>query len=99
MNGQTLYSDRLAATGLAQKAAVAEAVGPTRLRQIIMEATAAAGTLVLRDGAGGEIKMGQIATPASAGSTYTIDIPGDGLAFKTGIHATISACAAVFGYG
>jgi hypothetical protein len=95
--GQTLYSAQLAATGLAQKAAAAENIGPTRLRQIIIS-SAAGGTFSLLDGTGGEGKMGIVVVPAST-LLQTIDIPDDGIFFKVGIHAVIAGVTLVFGYG
>jgi hypothetical protein len=97
MAGQVLYSAALAGTGLAQKAAVAQAVGPTHLRQIIVCPTGA-GSFSLLDGTGGEGKMGTV-TFGAAAVAFTIDIPDDGVLFRIGIHAVIAGCTLVFGYG
>ena len=92
------YADRISATGQVQYLAVN--LAGTRLRQIIVCPTGSAGSFVLRDGgAGGQVRLPQVDTPASAGAYFVIDIPADGLVFQTSVHATISNCALVCAFG
>lgn len=80
------YSARISLTNIVVSA-------PCRLRQVVVIPGAAAGSFVLRDGsASGQVRMGQVDTPAGAGTPFDIDIPAGGLRFYTGIHATLTNC-------
>jgi len=79
----------LTATGTVQS-------GRTRLLSIYYVGASSAGTLTFKDGGSGGTQKLVITTPAgSAADQYQIDIPLDGIVFKTDIHLTISNVTSV----
>jgi hypothetical protein len=50
----------------------------------------AGGTLILRDGSGGDIAF-SLVIPANAGGASTVVIPGEGIRCDKGIYATTPA--------
>ena len=65
--------------------------GRTRLLSIYYVGHASAGTLTFKDGGGSGTQKLVITTPASsAADQYQVDIPLDGIVFKTDMHLTIS---------
>ena len=70
--------------------------GRTRLLSIYYVGHASAGTLTFKDGGGSGTQKLVITTPASsAADQYQIDIPLDGILFKTDMHLTISNVTSV----
>jgi hypothetical protein len=67
-------------------------LGPCRIKAIYGTSAAAAGTVVLYDGASDAGKaIGTISTPAAAtAGTYYLLLPGEGIVVRTGVYATIT---------
>lgn len=64
--------------------------GAASVLAVQVRATAAAGTVVLKDGgAGGTTKL-TVYTPASAAATVVVPIPGGGILFASKVHATLT---------
>ena len=61
-----------------------------RVRSLQYVASGSAGTITLKDGGSGGTTLCIINTPASATWQALIEIPDDGLLFKTDIYCTIS---------
>lgn len=83
------------------KAARATATGTlvsyrTRLKGIVVTGTAAAGSVIFRDGGASGTILFQIDILANA--EKDIAIPGEGILFSTDIHVTISAVLSVVGF-
>ena len=70
--------------------------GRTRFLSIYYVGNASAGTLTFKDGGATGTQKLVITTPASsAADQYQVDIPLDGLLFKTDMHLTISNVTSV----
>ena len=70
--------------------------GRTRLLSIYYVGHASAGSLTFKDGGGSGTQKLVIATPASsAADQYQVDMPLDGIVFKTDMHLTISNVTSV----
>ena len=70
--------------------------GRTRLLSIYYVGHASAGSLTFKDGGGSGTQKLVIATPAgSAADQYQVDMPLDGILFKTDMHLTISNVTSV----
>ena len=70
--------------------------GRTRLLSIYYVGHASAGTLTFKDGGGSGTQKLVITTPAgSAADQYQINMPLDGILFKTDMHLTISNVTSV----
>jgi len=82
----------LAATG------TAVASSRTRVKSVIIAATATAGSVILRDGGASGVTRLQIDTPAAAGMINAI-LPGEGILFNTDVHGTLTNCTATVVYG
>ena len=67
-------------------------LGPCRIKAIYGTSGAAAGTVVLADGAtGAGTAIGTISTPTAANQgTFYILMPGEGIRVSTGVYATIT---------
>ena len=67
-------------------------LGPCRIKAIYGTSAAAAGTVVLYDGANSSGKaIGTISTPTAANQgTYYLLLPGEGIKVNTGVYATIT---------
>ena len=70
--------------------------GRTRLRSVYYVGQSSAGTLTFKDGGASGTQKLVITTPAgSAADQYQVDIPLDGILFKTDMHLTISNVTSV----
>ena len=70
--------------------------GRTRLLSVYYVGHSSAGSLTFKDGGASGTQKLVIATPASsAADQYQVDIPLDGLLFKTDMHLTISNVTSV----
>ncbi len=69
--------------------------GRTRLLSIYYVGHASTGSLTFKDGGGSGTQKLVIATPASSADQYQVDIPLDGILFKTDMHLTISNVTSV----
>lgn len=67
-------------------------LGPCRIKAIYGTAAAAAGTVVLYDGANASGKaIGTISTPAAANQgTYYLLMPGEGILVRSGVYAALT---------
>lgn len=63
---------------------------PARLKGLTFLAGASAGTITLRDGGSGGTTLAVFDTPGSATWQGTIDLPGNGIQFRSDMHATLS---------
>lgn len=70
----------------------ADVLGPCRIKAIYGTSGAAAGTVVLYDGADSTGKpIGTISTPTAANQgTYYLLLPGEGIRVYNGVYATIT---------
>lgn len=71
--------------------------GRTRVRGLVIS-YASGGTVVLKDGGASGTTMFSFTAPAAAGSINVI-IPGEGILFRTDVHATLSSATIVAFYG
>lgn len=67
-------------------------LGPCRIKAIYGTSAAAAGTVVLYDGASASgTPIGTISTPAAANQgTYYLLLPGEGIVVRTGVYAALT---------
>lgn len=74
------------------KTQAGEVLGPCRIKAIYGTAAAAAGTVVLYDGANANGKpIGTISTPKAADQgTYYLLLPGEGIRVATGVYADLT---------
>lgn len=70
----------------------------TRVRGLVIEPGASAGSLILKDGGSGGTTVMTINTPA-AGQPFSVLIPGEGVLFTTDAYATLSNAKATVFYG
>jgi hypothetical protein len=70
----------------------------TRVKSVLIAATATAGSVILRDGGASGVTRLQIDTPAAAGAINAI-LPGEGILFDTDVHGTLTNCTATVVYG
>ena len=72
-------------------------VGPCRIKAIYGTSGAAAGTVVLYDGASNSAPcVGTISTPTAANQgTYYLLLPGEGVKMNTGIYAELTSVDSV----
>jgi hypothetical protein len=80
------------------KSAVATATGDmyagrTRLKGATLTTAGVAGSVVFRDGAGGTVML-TVNTPAVSSLDYVF-IPGEGILFSVGVHATITNVSSI----
>lgn len=62
--------------------------GPARVKTVYYNATAGAGSIILKDGGSSGTVMMTIATPANGyGNVY---IPGDGIRFETDVYIALT---------
>lgn len=71
--------------------------GRTRVRGLVIS-YASGGTVVLKDGGASGTTMFSFTAPAAAGSINVV-IPGEGILFRTDVHATLSSATIVAFYG
>jgi hypothetical protein len=64
--------------------------GPARIKGMVVGIPTAGGTLILRDGSGGDIAF-SLVVPASSGGASTVVVPGEGIRCDNGIYATTPA--------
>ena len=69
----------------------------TRVRAITVS-FASGGTVVLKDGGASGTTRFSYTAPAAAGSVHII-IPGEGVLFRTDVHATLSSATILVFYG
>lgn len=86
-----LYNGDVKAATASSNTAVIE--GPTRVKGIYYNATASAGSIVLKDGGSGGSAIVTVATPANGYGT--IYIPGDGIRFSTNVYTTLTNVTSV----
>ena len=67
--------------------------GRTRVKSLVLTATATAGSIVLTDGSGGDTLL-TINTPAAA-DLHNILLPGEGILFRSSVYATLINVSAV----
>lgn len=89
MQSDVLASQPLTATGQALNQA-GETIPRARVKSLHIIPAATAGTVVLRDGGASGPIIATINTVASATQYQQVLIPGEGLLFRTNIHATIT---------
>lgn len=70
----------------------------TRVKGMVIEPGATAGSVVLRDGGASGTVVMTINTPA-AGQLSTVLIPGEGVLFPNGAHATLTNALVTVFYG
>ena len=70
----------------------------TRVRGLVIEPGASAGSLILKDGGSGGTTKFTINTPA-AGQPFSVLIPGEGVLFTTDAYATLSNAKVTVFYG
>lgn len=66
-----------------------------RVRGLVFQAAATAGSVVLKDGGAGGATILTLNTPASAAAIADVHVPGGGISFGTDLHATLSNVSAV----
>jgi len=64
--------------------------GPASIKGMVVGIPTAGGTLILRDGSGGDIAF-SLVVPASSGGASTVVVPGEGIRCDNGIYATTPA--------
>jgi hypothetical protein len=64
--------------------------GPARIKGMVVGIPTAGGTLILRNGAAGDIAF-SLVVPASSGGASTVVVPGEGIRCDNGIYATTPA--------
>lgn len=69
----------------------------TRLKAISIS-HASAGTVVLRNGSSSAATLFSYTAPAAAGEVYML-LPGEGILFNSGIHATLTNATITAVYG
>lgn len=72
--------------------------GRTRVRGLVIEPGAVAGSVVLKDGGASGTTIMTINTTA-ASATFTVTIPGEGVLFSTSAYATLSNAKVTVFYG
>ena len=72
--------------------------GRTRVRGLVVEPGASAGSVVLKDGGSGGTTILTINTTAGA-APFTVNIPGEGVLFTTSAYATLSNAKVTVFYG
>jgi len=73
--------------------------GRTRVKAVVVTATATAGGVALRDGGSGGADLFVINTPAEA-TIHNILLPGEGILFSAGVYVLVdgvSSVAVVYG--
>jgi len=70
----------------------------TRVRGLVIEPGASAGSVVLKDGGSSGITVLTVNTPA-AGQVFNVLIPGEGVLFTTDVYATLSNAKVTVFYG
>jgi hypothetical protein len=89
MQTDVVASQPLTATGQALNQA-GDNILRSRVKALLVIPTATAGTVVLRDGGASGPIIATINTVASATQPQYMLLPGEGLLFRTNIHATIA---------
>jgi hypothetical protein len=84
------------ALSLAASGAVTDA--RTRVRGLVIEPGASAGSVILKDGGSGGTTILTINTPA-AGQPFNVLIPAEGVLFATSAYATLSNAKVTVFYG
>jgi hypothetical protein len=72
--------------------------GRTRVRGLVVEPGASAGSVVLKDGGSSGTTVMTINTPTS-GQVFNVIIPGEGVLFLTDVYATLSNAKVTVFYG
>ena len=70
----------------------------TRVRGLVIEPGASAGSVVLKDGGSGGTSVMTFNTVAN-GETFTVVIPSDGVLFLTDVYATLTNTKVTVFYG
>ena len=70
----------------------------TRVRGLVVEPGASAGSVVLKDGGSSGTTIFTVNTPA-AGQVFNVLIPGEGILFTTNVYATLSNVKVTVFYG
>jgi hypothetical protein len=70
----------------------------TRVRGLLVNPTASAGSIVLKDGGASGTTIMTIPTAAN-GEPFSVIIPANGVVFETDVYATVSNATAVVFYG
>ena len=70
----------------------------TRVRGLVIEPSATAGTVVLRNGGVGGAVVMTFNTPANA-APYSVLLPGEGVLFSTNVYAALTNAKATVFYG
>lgn len=84
------------AISLAASGAITDA--RTRVRCLVIEPGASAGSVILKDGGSGGTTVFTINTTAN-GETFDVSIPGEGVLFGTSAYATLSNAKVTVFYG
>lgn len=84
------------AISLASSGAVTDA--RTRVRGMVIEPGASAGSVILKDGGSGGTTVLTINTPA-AGQPFSVLIPAEGVLFTSSAYATLSNAKVTVFYG
>jgi len=84
------------ALSLAASGAITDA--RTRVRGMVVEPGASAGSVVLKDGGSGGTTVLTINTTA-AGAPFNVVVPGEGVLFLTSAYATLSNAKVTVFYG
>lgn len=72
--------------------------GRTRVRGMVIEPGASAGSVVLKDGGSGGTTIMTINTTAQ-GETFNMIIPAEGVLFQTDVYATLTNAKVTVFYG
>lgn len=72
--------------------------GRTRVRGLVIEPGASAGSVVLKDGGSSGATIFTVNTPA-AGQVFNVLIPGEGVLFLTSVYATLTNAKVTVFYG
>lgn len=82
----------LVATGVFQTQTDANCTFRTRIKAIYVVKAASAGSVVVRDGAGGPVLL-EVPTSANAGIPVVWTFPGQGIIASNGLHGTLTNVA------
>ena len=68
---------------------------PTRVRGLVVEPGASAGSVVVKDGGSGGTTVMTLNTVASATQPTYLIFPGEGVLFSTNVHGTVTNVTSV----